>query len=430
MTPLFSLLIPTKGRPEFVRDAIASVLLQEGAERDFEVVVSNNGGGEETKSAVGAWRQDDRFVYIEPPKELSMPDHWEWASKLLKGEYVLVLTDRMMLRQGALESLRSLIEAKPRPLVISWPLASYSEVTGATANTRDEDTQITEHRARAVWETLKQGQYLPSPVHARGVNSRELNSVYDILPRGLNSCVHRSVYDKVRAVRGRAFDWLTPDFSSAFSVVLVSEVILHHARPLTIQQGVLVSNGRLMRLGVDTGYMKPLGSRGLIQHVPLSDMRLPFPTAMIYEDLFRTAAVFGVKLRWTDINAVAFYRECSCALVVRHVGTAPWNPALRRSRKLYRDAIRSEGVERSKRIKRELRGSFPLRELLSATLYAWSHPRLLKFLRRAKLRWTGADRYATALEAAGFGNAVHSPTNQTRARRIPDKEVDVLDQRE
>jgi Glycosyl transferase family 2 len=395
MTPLFSVVIPTMGRPEFVRDAVASVLLQEGAERDLEVVVSNNGGGEETKHAVDAWREDDRFVYVEPPSELSMPDHWEWASQAARGEYVLILTDRLLLRQGALESLSKLVSTKSRPYVISWPVASYSEISGATSNMGDDIDLIQEYPTRAIWEGLKQGRHFFSPV----------------LPRGLNSCVHRTVYDKIRRTRGRAFDLLTPDYSSAFAVLLSSDVILHHGRPLTVQQGMDVSNGGLMRKGIDTGYMKPLGSRGQMHHVPVRDTGHPLVTAVIYEDFFRTAAAFGCDTRWDEIDPVAFYRDSFREIVVRHVASATWSTSLRQLRRNYADAIKSEGEERSRKIKRELRSSFPWSELLSVALSAWCPPRLLRVIRRTRRRWGRGVTYKSALDAAGFGNRIRPPTS-------------------
>ena len=412
-TPLFSVLIPTKDRPEFVRDAIASVLLQEGPERDFELIVSNNGGGEETKRAVATWLHDDRVSYVEPPSELSMPDHWEWASQFLRGEYVMILTDRLLLRQGALASLRKVVASKPLPQVISWPVATYSEVSGATANMGDESAQIEEHSARAIWEGLREGRNLPSP----------------ILPRGLNSCVRTCIYDRVRAVRGRAFDSITPDFSSAFSVILVSDVIHHCSRPLAIEQGVRISNGGLMRKGGDTGYMQPLGTRAEMHHVPLCDIGSPLVAAVIYEDLLRTAAVFGSPMSWNEVNPGAFYRNCFREIAVRHAAALPWSGALRRARRQFAAAIEREGVDRSRNIKRELHGSFPWREFVGVAAETLGNPQLLRFLRKMRTRLKPAARAASALEAAGFGNAVHPPMDQTRMRRLPRKEAELLGQR-
>jgi hypothetical protein len=394
MTPLFSVVIPTRGRPKFVADAIASVLLQDCAGGDLEVVVSNNGGGEETKRAVDAWRPDGRFVYLEPPSELSMPDHWEWASQAARGEYVLILSDRLVLRHGALESLSKLVSTRARPDVISWPVASYSEISGATSNMDDDIDLIQEYATRAIWEGLKQGRYFFSP----------------ILPRGLNSCVHRTVYEKIRRIRGRAFDLLTPDYSSAFAVLLSSDVILHHRRPLAVQQGMDVSNGGLMRKGIDTGYMKSLGSRGQIHHVPLRDTGHPLVTAVIYEDFLRTATAFGCDTHWEEIDPVVFYRDSFREIVVRHVGSAAWSASLRRLRRNYADAIESEGAERSRKIKRDLRSNFPWSELVSVALTAWCPPRLRTLIRRTRHRWGSRVTYATALEAAGFGNRVRPPT--------------------
>lgn len=385
--PLFSILIPTKNRPGLVGDAIASVLLQEGSQDDVELVVSNNGGGEETKRAVARWRTDDRLKYVEPPSELSMPDHWEWGSRLLKGEYVLILSDRLLLRQGTLDSLRQLVSASTPPKVISWPLASYSELSGTAVGLADSVTSVQKYSSGSVWEGLKQGQYFFSP----------------ILPRGLNSCVHSDIYARIRATRGRAFDLITPDFSSAFSVVFVSDVILHHSRPLTIAQGERFSNGSLMLRGVDTGYMKWLGSSGQAVNVPLRDTASPLVTAVMYDDYLRTAAAFGCPVRWDEMNPVSFYRACFREVVMRHAGAPPWSSGLVRLRRDYTEAMISEGRERYAKIRRALRRTFPWREFRSAAVDAWLGPRFAAPLRKVLHRLKGWEAHPTALDAAGFG---------------------------
>jgi hypothetical protein len=385
--PVFSILIPTKNRPDLVADAVASVLLQDGPQHDVELVVSNNGGGEETKRAIARWQTDPRLRYIEPPTELSMPDHWEWGSRLLKGDYVLILSDRLLLRQGALNSLRQLISSNPPPQVISWPLASYSELSGTAAGMGDPASPIQGYSSRSIWEGLKQGQYFFSP----------------ILPRGLNSCVHKDIYGRIRQTRGRVFDLITPDFSSAFSVVFVSDAILHHGRPLTIAQGARFSNGTRMLRGVDTGYMKRLGSTGESVNVPLRDTASPLVTAVMYEDFLRCAAAFGSPIRWDEMNPVSFYRECFREVVMRHVASPPWSSGLRQLRRDYTEAMMREGKERYSRIRRALRRTFPWGDLRSVAVETWLGPQSAAPLRRVFHRLKGWEAHPTALVAAGFG---------------------------
>jgi len=385
--PLFSILIPTKNRPGLVCDAIASVLLQDGPKDDVEVIVSNNGGNQETKRAVASLPADNRLKYVEPPGELSMPDHWEWASQLLTGDYVSILSDRLLLRQGALNSLRQLISSHSHPQAISWPVASYSELSGTAAGLSDADTPIQEWSSHSIWEGLKQGKYFFSP----------------ILARGLNSCVRSDIYARIRGIRGRAFNLLTPDFSSAFSVLLVSDVILHHRRPLVIAQGERFSNGSLMMRGVDTGYMKGLASNGQAVDVPLRDTARPLVAPLMYDDYLTTAAAFGLPIRWEEMNPANFYRDCFREVAMRHAAAVPWSSELIALRRDYRQAMTREGKERHAEIRRALRGTFPWRAFRGAAVDAWLGPKLAAPLRRVLHRRKGWEAHLTALDAAGFG---------------------------
>jgi glycosyltransferase involved in cell wall biosynthesis len=93
---LFSIVIPTRNRPELAAIAIKSVLRQDF--QDFEVVVSDNSSPEDEPELekVVAKTADSRVRYVRPPAELTMGEHWEFALGHARGEYVGYLTDRMV----------------------------------------------------------------------------------------------------------------------------------------------------------------------------------------------------------------------------------------------------------------------------------------------------------------------------------------------
>ena len=101
--PFFSIVVPAMGRPLHTREAAFSALHQDFG--DFNVILSNNGADPEVKAAVSDFLEDPRFRYIEQPNVLPMPVHWDRACQLADGEYVLVLTNRSVLKRKALRKL-------------------------------------------------------------------------------------------------------------------------------------------------------------------------------------------------------------------------------------------------------------------------------------------------------------------------------------
>ena len=70
--PLFSLIIPTRNRPELANRTIARLLEQ--TYRDYEVVVLENSD----HPSLGGWEQQDTRIRVaSAPRTLSMPDNWE-----------------------------------------------------------------------------------------------------------------------------------------------------------------------------------------------------------------------------------------------------------------------------------------------------------------------------------------------------------------
>src|SRR5680860_694603 len=75
--PFFTIAIPTKNRPDQLRNAIKSVVTQTFA--DLELVVCNNSdqGNAALTEAVVREFDDSRIRHIRTSGQLSMPDNWE-----------------------------------------------------------------------------------------------------------------------------------------------------------------------------------------------------------------------------------------------------------------------------------------------------------------------------------------------------------------
>lgn len=119
--PRFSVLIPTRDRPEYVRNALESVLNQSFG--DFEVVVCDNFKERSCKASVSIFA-DPRVRYIQPPTPLAMHDNWEFAIDEARGDFVIILIDKTILRLTALERLQAATQSHPAE-IYSWTSDAY-----------------------------------------------------------------------------------------------------------------------------------------------------------------------------------------------------------------------------------------------------------------------------------------------------------------
>lgn len=106
--PLFSIVYPTRDRPAFIEQALN--FLQASSFQSFEVIVSDNysSASESCRATVLASRLPN-LVYLRPPHPMSLVENWNFAVDQAIGDYVLVLTDKMMVLPNSLEMLESVI---------------------------------------------------------------------------------------------------------------------------------------------------------------------------------------------------------------------------------------------------------------------------------------------------------------------------------
>ncbi|WP_218814804.1 glycosyltransferase family A protein [Rickettsiella endosymbiont of Dermanyssus gallinae] len=107
--PFFSIIIPTRNRPDMLRLAVSSLLRQKF--NNFEIIISDNSDAENQAINFKFIQQLHRknLSYIRPNKVLSMHDNWEFALDHAKGLYVGVLIDKTVLRRTALKEAYALL---------------------------------------------------------------------------------------------------------------------------------------------------------------------------------------------------------------------------------------------------------------------------------------------------------------------------------
>jgi glycosyltransferase involved in cell wall biosynthesis len=125
MSPRFSLVYPTRHRPEFIRQALR--LLESQHHGSFEVIVSDN-YIDAALSSEKVVRESSlaNVTYVRPPRPVGMVENWNHALQFATGDYVCYLTDKMFVLPGALGTVERAIDDAGGPEIVSWSSDSYT----------------------------------------------------------------------------------------------------------------------------------------------------------------------------------------------------------------------------------------------------------------------------------------------------------------
>lgn len=119
--PLFSVLVPTRDRPDTLRHTLATVANQ--GREDYEIVVADNCGSPETRRVVDELGSP-LVRYTRSDEVLPMAENWERGLALCSGDYVTVLGDDDAFLPSTLQLAEKLISATDAELV-SWRPQTY-----------------------------------------------------------------------------------------------------------------------------------------------------------------------------------------------------------------------------------------------------------------------------------------------------------------
>lgn len=211
--------VPTRNRAQLAMNAVRSVLEQ--AVEDVSVMISDNSTVESEREELArfcAELSESRVRYVRPPEPLAMPAHWDWAIEQALASYsanhFIYLTDRMMLRNGALKEMVDIAALYPLQ-VISYNL---DRICDDTMPIRIEQYPATEKLVEV--ETLRLSRLFAQGVFHPG------------LPRMLNCIVPRAVFDRLRERFGNVFTSIAPDFNFCVRCLDIEDSILFFDKSL------------------------------------------------------------------------------------------------------------------------------------------------------------------------------------------------------
>jgi glycosyltransferase involved in cell wall biosynthesis len=281
--PYFSIGLPTRNRGELAEQVIRYVLAQ--TFQDFELIIADSDDTDETRERVKKFN-DPRIRY-HCTRGKTGPDNFQFCADEARGEYFMMLTDRLVLRPYALEVLHQSSQGG-RYSAMRYHFDTYDDRSG-TPKTWSPEYCTGENKVYSADEILRQ--------FADGVPNEYF---YRVVPTPQYSAIHRSVLEKIRGtgVNPRPFFApIVPDMWFIFAQLSCCEdPILNVGRSLSvflIKDGVYFS----FLLKKDSGlkFLREIckGDELEMNHVPVKAHTID---NMIYNDYGRAQKIYGGRL--------------------------------------------------------------------------------------------------------------------------------------
>jgi glycosyltransferase involved in cell wall biosynthesis len=220
----FSILIPTRDRPDTLRHALGTVIEQPGD--DYEVVVADNCSGPEVLEIVEDARRNNHNVkYIRSDKILSMTENWERGLEHCSGRYVTVLGDDDGFMPSTLRFVRAIL-ALSQAKVLSWTTHLYWW-PDTIASLKANRLLVYLRYNSVVWIDSKR------ILRSFFVDAKD----FTVLPMIYSGFVHRDIIEEVKKRYRYYFlpEGLSPDVVSGIVNLVFTERYVHSERPITIR---------------------------------------------------------------------------------------------------------------------------------------------------------------------------------------------------
>ncbi len=230
-----SIIIPTKERANTLNYTLRTIIEQQY--EPLEIIVSDNNSDDHTKETVESFN-DNRIVYLNPKKRLSMSDNWEFGLSHAKGKYITFIGDDDGFIPGAIAKAMHIIqETECKALV--WNKADYywpdhiESYLGNYISLNIEKKIITSAKSS---ENVKQ--------------TIKLRQGYTNLPCLYNSIVNKEFIDviKSKSVNNRFFNSVSPDIFSGLALGSVIDNYLITNYPFSVNGASKKSNGTAFML--------------------------------------------------------------------------------------------------------------------------------------------------------------------------------------
>jgi len=300
--PFFSVLMPTRNRASLLRSSLESAVDQKF--QDYEIIVGDNNSTDDTRAVVEDFMKSSNKVrYVNPGRDLSMCDNWEYVLSQAGGLYVIYLCDDDALPSGSLLYIHDLL-VHFQMKVLVWRYGGYHHPDIPDPSLRLHfayeygSGDLFEVASAPIIETLCRFDW--------GANG--------IVPKMLNCAVAKDAIDTCRARTADFFVSSYPDFSAVGQLLSTHRSYHFIDLPLYISGASRVSNAgiRFDRKKKHDEYVSLFG-RDLLEGVPY---QMPYLVTSYFYAIWLLFQRIYPETFTAEINTEAYLKALFAELVM------------------------------------------------------------------------------------------------------------------
>lgn len=393
MGPYFSIVIPTKNRPYYLKETILSAVNQNFS--DFEVIVSDNFNDERTFNVIHQFN-NYKLKYFRTDHEMMMHDHWEFATLPATGKYVILLTDRKVLYQNALKRLYNILHNKYQDSfnACSFGVISYNEAQQQMGwNQKLHKTYV-----------FKSDKLMQSFLYENIFDIKTLDPYY---PKTLNGCYKNSYVSEIRKKYGGYFNKhnaLSPDYASCFINLYLNPLILFIGIPIILSQGEQVSNGRKFGSGDFKEAMKSFNIETPFKSVPVN---APFIYNFLVVDFIAVSEFLKKEFKFNPDLLINYFSTLHYELLIKQKTAAVTKNIIAYFYSEWNKALVSFDEDIQKKVKEQILSQQFDKRIHKIDYFINFPAHFRDFINNRFTKYKAVNkvmkyRYNNAIEAAGF----------------------------
>lgn len=227
--PFFSVLMPTRNRAPLLRSSLLTAVDQKF--QDYEIIVSDNNSTDDTKAVIEHFmKSSNKIRYVNPGRDLSMCDNWEYVLSQARGRYLVYLCDDDAFTLDSLSYIHDVL-SRFEMNVLVWRSGGYNH------------PDIPDQRRLSFTYNYSSGE-LFEVASAPVIEAlcRFDWSVNGIVPKMLNCAVAKEAIDACKRRTGIFFVPPFPDFASVGQLLSTNRSYHFIDLPLYINGASKVSN--------------------------------------------------------------------------------------------------------------------------------------------------------------------------------------------
>lgn len=229
LSPLLSILIPTKNRANYTKHAILNVLKTKDVR--LELVVQDNSDDEKLRNWININIEDSRLIYNHSIEKLSFISNFNKAIDLSNGIYVCIIGDDDGINPEIVDAAR-LLEINNIDCLSINTITNY-----VWPNSGIPPTFLTKKSDSNLYMSELKGYFKKANVDAelnKFISNGAINYLNYNLPKLYHGIVKKESLDKIKDIVGNYLDGLSPDIFASISLSCILKRVYVTDYPLTI----------------------------------------------------------------------------------------------------------------------------------------------------------------------------------------------------